>query len=120
MAEAIMRHEIRLAHLETKITVDSAGTANWHEGKQPHQGTSEKLDEVEVSYEGMLARQINKTDFHEFDYIITMDDSNMSDLRTEFNMSDKVDMAKVMDFVENPKKTYQILILQVILIIRMN
>src|SRR5699024_7375190 len=105
MAEAIMRHEIRLAHLETKITVDSAGTANWHEGKPPHQGTREKLDEVEVSYEGMLARQINKTDFHEFDYIITMDDSNMSDLRTEFNISDKVHIAKLMDFVENPKET---------------
>ena len=105
MAEAIMRHEIRLAHLETKITVDSAGTANWHEGKPPHQGTREKLDEVEVSYEGMLARQINKTDFHEFDYIITMDDSNMSDLRTEFNISDKVHIAKLMDFVENPEGT---------------
>src|SRR5699024_9522793 len=101
MAEAIMRHEIRLAHLETKITVDSAGTANWHEGKPPHQGTREKLDEVEVSYEGMLARQINKTDFDEFDYIITMDDRNMSDLRTEFNLSDKVNIDKLMDCVVN-------------------
>ena len=104
MAEAIMRHEVRLAHLEHEITVDSAGTASWHAGKPPHQGTRNKLDEVEVSYEGMEARQINTTDFQAFNYIITMDDSNMSDIEAEFTVSDKVHIAKLMDFVEDPKE----------------
>lgn len=105
MAEAIMRHEIHLARLENKITVDSAGTANWHEGKPPHHGTREKLDELDVSYEGMKARQLKATDFQEFNYIITMDDSNMSDIKAEFNILDKVHIAKLMDFVEQPKET---------------
>src|SRR5690625_6692600 len=62
MAEAILRHQIRLAHLDDHIEVDSAGTAMWHEGKPPHEGTQGQLDQYEISYEGMKARQISQKD----------------------------------------------------------
>lgn len=105
MAEAVLRHEIRLANLADKISVDSAGTANWHEGKPPHEGTREKLTEVNVSYEGMQARQINEGYFSAFDYIITMDDSNMTDIESQFTVSNDAYIRKLMDFVDQPKET---------------
>ncbi len=104
MAEAIFRHEVRLLQLEEKITVDSAGTAGWHQGKPPHEGTRDQLDRYAISYEGMQGRQVNQDDFTNFDYIIAMDDSNMEDLQAEFQLSDNVYVAKLMHFVEEPKE----------------
>ncbi|GAY76946.1 low molecular weight protein tyrosine phosphatase [Sporolactobacillus inulinus] len=43
MAEAVMRAKIAAIGLDQKITVDSAGTGNWHVGEPPHQGTQREL-----------------------------------------------------------------------------
>lgn len=32
MAEAVMRHQVKLAQLSEQIEVDSAGTGDWHVG----------------------------------------------------------------------------------------
>lgn len=104
MAEAIFRDKVSKAMLSEKIEVDSAGTALWHSGKPPHEGTRAKLDEKNISYEGMTARQIFQGDFKQFDYIITMDDQNMNDIETSFAMSETTYVAKLMDFVEDPEE----------------
>jgi protein-tyrosine phosphatase len=77
MAEAVLRHKLRLAGLESKVTVDSAGTGNWHAGEPPHVGTLRILEQKGVSWEGITARQIRLTDLVTFDYILTMDDDNL-------------------------------------------
>lgn len=104
MAEAVFRHLVEEKGLSNQITVDSAGTAGWHEGKPPHVGTRKKLDELNITYEGMTARQIREEDFSSFDYIITMDDQNLSDISKSFSFNDKIVVRKLMDFVPNPKE----------------
>ncbi|HLR71253.1 MAG TPA: low molecular weight phosphotyrosine protein phosphatase, partial [Pseudogracilibacillus sp.] len=64
MAEAVFRHMVKEKGLSHKIEVDSAGTALWHSGKPPHEGTRKKLDELKIPYEGMTARQILQEDFN--------------------------------------------------------
>lgn len=81
MAEAIFRHEVAAAQLQDHITIDSAGTGNWHTGKPPHEGTRRILDQYRISYEGQRARQVAEADFTEFDYIVAMDAQNAQDLR---------------------------------------
>ncbi|MEK5643821.1 phosphotyrosine protein phosphatase [Paenibacillus rhizosphaerae] len=81
MAEAILRHKVGEAGLEGKISVDSAGTGDWHLGKIPHEGTRRMLDQYKISYAGMKARQVASSDFETFDYIVCMDDSNAANLR---------------------------------------
>ena len=44
MAEAVMRHFVAEENLSDVIEVDSAGTGDWHIGKEPHEGTRELLD----------------------------------------------------------------------------
>lgn len=105
MAEAVFRDKIKKANLTDQITVDSAGTSNWHEGKAPHEGTRDKLDELGISYEGMKARQVKVEDFSHFDYIIAMDNQNIADLHSIEAKNDGVVLRKLMDFVENPKET---------------
>ena len=80
MAEAVFRHKVMEAGLEEEITIDSAGTGDWHTGSVPHEGTRSKLESKDISYKNMFARQINQQDFSRYDYIITMDESNQNDV----------------------------------------
>lgn len=101
MAEAVFRDLIEKENLTNKISVDSAGTANWHTGKPPHHGTREKLDEMDISYEGIRARQVHEQDWQVFGYIIAMDDQNMDDLTITDDKKRNVHVAKLTDFVHS-------------------
>jgi protein-tyrosine phosphatase len=80
MADAVMRHQVKLAGLEKIVRVDSAGTGGWHQGETPHEGTREVLRRYGVSDEGIFARKIEHDDFHRFDRIYVMDKSNLKDV----------------------------------------
>ena len=68
------------AGLAGRIETQSAGTGKWHTGEPPHEGTRAVLDKHGVSYAGQTARQIVRTDLQVFDYIVTMDDANLSNV----------------------------------------
>lgn len=102
MAEAVFRDKLEKKGLTGKISVDSAGTGDYHVGKEPHKGTRELLDRNHISYEGMLARQVDHGDWSKFDYIIAMDDQNITDLSRINKETEDVYIAKLMDFVDDP------------------
>jgi protein-tyrosine phosphatase len=81
MAEAVFRDLVARAGLEGRITVDSAGTGDWHVGNPPHEGTRRVLDDDQISYAGMKARQFVTEDGRRFDLIVAMDTRNERDLR---------------------------------------
>lgn len=99
MAEAVFRHMVIDKGLSEQIEVDSAGTAGYHIGKIPHEGTRKKLDELNISYEGMTARQVIAEDLQTFDYVITMDDQNTQDVVNTYSAHAGVTVRKLMDFV---------------------
>ena len=80
MAEAIFRDMVQKEGLEEQIKIDSAGIGDWHNGKRPHHGTLQKLQEKNISSEGISARQIQPDDLQEFEYVIAMDTENLHDL----------------------------------------
>ena len=80
MAEAVFRHRVRAAGLEDRIEADSAGTGDWHVGRPAHPGTRRLLAQYEIDDEH-CARQIAAEDFGRFDYILTMDEENLSAVR---------------------------------------
>ncbi|WP_442600833.1 low molecular weight protein-tyrosine-phosphatase [Paenibacillus sp. KN14-4R] len=81
MAEAVFRHKVWEAGLLDAISIDSAGTGDWHIGEKPHQGTREILQKYQIDDSNMFARQVISTDFSKFDYMIAMDDSNVENLQ---------------------------------------
>lgn len=101
MAEAIFRDLVKKEGLEEKIKIDSAGTGDWHIGNPPHQGTREILKKYNVSDEGILARQIKSEDLGQFDYIIGMDDQNISNIQKLGDIPAHVKVRRLMDFVED-------------------
>lgn len=76
MAEAVFRDKVQSAGLTSKISVDSAGTGDWHVGDPPHRGTRSILREKGILAEGLVARQIEAVDLANFDYLVVMDESN--------------------------------------------
>ena len=82
MAEAVFRAKVIAAGLQSRIKIDSAGTGGWHAGEPPHPGTRTLLDRYIISYSGQKARQITQNDLATYDYIVTMDESNRSDVHS--------------------------------------
>lgn len=77
-AEAVLR--TRAARLQKQLIVDSAGTANWHQGKTPDQRSCAAAARLGYAMDGLRARQVRGQDFQTFDYILAMDRENLTDL----------------------------------------
>jgi protein-tyrosine phosphatase len=79
IAEGIARNLITEDNLS--ITVDSAGTGNWHVGESPCENSIYIAQKHGVDISRLRARQVKKADFTTFDLIVALDQSNYSDLK---------------------------------------
>lgn len=99
MAEAVFRDRIKREGLEDVITVDSAGTGDWHIGHPPHEGTRELLDRYAISYSGMQARQFATSDGGSFDLIVAMDTRNERDIRESLDLPVKAEIIRFLSLL---------------------
>ncbi len=78
LAEGIMQHLADKEGLNWEI--DSAGTGNWHVGDGPdHRSVrTARLHGIDISRQ--ICRLFNPADFDEFDHILVMDKSNLSNV----------------------------------------
>jgi protein-tyrosine phosphatase len=63
-----------------KFFVDSAGTGNYHIGKQPDQRSVLTAEKHGLDITNQKARQFTPRDFDDFDYIFVMDNTNYDDV----------------------------------------
>ncbi|MFZ3153153.1 low molecular weight protein-tyrosine-phosphatase [Pseudomonas sp.] len=80
-AEGVLRHKLREAGLEWRVEVDSAGTGDWHVGKPADSRTRQAAQQRGYDLSALRARQVKAADFHAFDLILAMDNSNLHDLQ---------------------------------------
>lgn len=73
MAEGILRSKLDTE----KFEVDSAGTANYHVGDSPDPRAIKTALEYDIDISYLRGRQLTTGDFENFDYIYTMDLSNL-------------------------------------------
>ena len=99
MAEAIFREKVRKAGLEDEMTIDSAGTGNWHIGKRPHEGTLQILKDNNIDSSNITARQVNFEDLKVFDYIIAMDAENLGNLHRIKGRETSGEIRRLLDFI---------------------
>lgn len=100
MAEYVMRHKLKQAHLDQRVKVDSAGTAGYHDGEDMHAGTAKILSQYQIDKAGFVSRKIRTQDWQQFDYIIAMDNSNLQDLHRLFP-KDPQKLFKITDLCPN-------------------
>ena len=84
MAEAVFRQLVKEAGLSDQIDAESAGTGAWHVGERPHPGTIHILMQNQIGIGAKRARQLSRSDFGSFDYIVAMDAENVDDIQALF------------------------------------
>ena len=85
LAEAIFRNLVDKKGLTDFITTDSAGTAAYHIGEQPDPRSIDvaRLHNIPIFHKG---RQFRSDDFEAFNYIIAMDDQNVTNILVKGGM----------------------------------
>lgn len=96
LAEAIVREHLENAGLS--VTVDSAGTGNWHVGEAPDLRAIRAAQENNTPIDHLRARQFKRSDFQNFDLILAMDRTNYSDVLAMASTAEE--RAKVHLFLE--------------------
>ena len=79
-AEGVFTALIDREGLTDLVSVDSAGTGDWHVGDQPDRRAQAAAKARGYDLSMQRARQIKEIDFWDFDYVIAMDSQNHSDL----------------------------------------
>jgi protein-tyrosine phosphatase len=104
-----------LAHgiLESKLpkdrfSVDSAGTAAYHIGKNPDHRSIQVAKNNGIDISGQHARQFKVSDFDTFDYIYAMDQSNYSDIISLARNSSDIGKVKLILNESHPSKNLEV------------
>jgi protein-tyrosine phosphatase len=77
-AEAVFKKKA-LDHGLT-IEIDSAGTAGYHKGAAPDKRSQAVGEERGYSFKGLKCRRVVEQDFEKYDYILGMDNENVTNL----------------------------------------
>ncbi|MES2796642.1 MAG: low molecular weight protein-tyrosine-phosphatase [Bacteroidota bacterium] len=80
IAEGTMEKLIKEKNLSNIISVDSAGTADYHIGNLPDRRTRQNAENHHLILTHKC-RQIHIQDFLDFDYIVAMDSNNLADIQ---------------------------------------
>jgi protein-tyrosine phosphatase len=88
-AHGVFVAKVNQAGLSEKISVDSAGTGDWHLGHAPDKRSTATAKRRNYDLSALRSRLVTSADFTQFDYVLAMDNSNLSDLQkmcpTDYN-----------------------------------
>jgi protein-tyrosine phosphatase len=80
-AEAVLRAKLDAAGLADQVAVDSAGTGDWHVGQPPDARSQRHAAKRGYDLSALRARRVAEDDFRQFDFILAMDEDNLTDLQ---------------------------------------
>lgn len=80
-AEAVFRNYVHKAGLTNSIHIDSAGTHDYHIGAVPDGRTQRVALQRGYDMSALRGRQVEAIDFGRFDYVLAMDEANLSILK---------------------------------------
>lgn len=88
MAEYVLRD--MAAKRAVAVEVSSAGTSGWHDGEYMHCGTAEILDGLNIDSHDFVSQKVKSSDWHDYDYLIVMDDNNLATMQKQFGQHKKL------------------------------
>jgi protein-tyrosine phosphatase len=81
-AEGVFTALVERRGLAGSIVADSCGTSDWHIGSAPDTRTIAAAGERGYDLRRLRGRQVQRSDFDRYDYILAMDRSNLLQLQT--------------------------------------
>ena len=98
LAEAAFREVAR--RLKLGVTVDSAGTGNWHVGDPPDPRAQAVARKNGVDISALRGRQVKPADFRRFTHIVALDEDNLANLRRLAPPDATAELSLLLDHVE--------------------
>ncbi len=80
MAQSVMTHLVKEAHLDHLFEIESAATSREEIGNSPHYGTVNELKYRGIPVVPHRAVQMTKADYAYYDYLIGMDTANIRNM----------------------------------------
>lgn len=102
MAEFVMKKLIAEAGLSEQFEIASAATSTEEIGNPVYPPARRKLAEQGIGCEGKTARQMTRSDYQYYDYIIAMDRNNLRILKRMFGEDTDHKISLLMDYTHRP------------------
>jgi protein-tyrosine phosphatase len=103
MAEFVMKDIVRQRGLEDMFLIASAATSTEEIGNPVHPGTRRKLRELGISTEGKYAVQLTRKDYERYDYLIGMEQRNVTNMLRILGNDPKGKVHRLLNFSSNPR-----------------
>lgn len=100
MAQYIAQHLVTQFGMESNFYIDSAATSREEIGNPVHYGTRRKLEAEGIFCGDHRARQLKKSDYDEFDFLIGMDTQNIRNMYRILGEDPEQKVYKLLDFTE--------------------
>lgn len=100
-AEAVFRAKVEEAGLSQHITIDSVGTHDYHVGDPPDARTQRAAKQRGYDMSKLRGRQVEVADFSRFDYVLAMDNANMSILKRMCPSDKKDRLGMFLEYAQN-------------------
>ena len=97
-AEAVFRQRVEAAGLAHRIRIDPAGTHDYHIGEAPDPRTRQAARQRGYDMSALRGRQVSREDFSRFDYVLAMDEANLSILRRLRSSADEGHLGLFLEF----------------------
>lgn len=97
-AEGFFTKALEQSPLKDRVSTDSAGTHGYHVGHSPDPRAVKTAADFGVDISALRARKVSETDFDEFDLVIAMDSSNVTDLERIMPANSRASLRKMLDF----------------------
>ena len=102
MAQYVMQHLVETRGLGGCFEIDSAATSTEEIGNGVHRGTRAKLKEVGIYCGDHRARQMKRSDYDKFDYLVGMDGWNRKNMMRILGSDPEHKVSLLLDFTEHP------------------
>ena len=102
MAEFVMKYLIQKEGLEEHFLIESAATSAEEIGNGVYPPARRKLAEHGIGCEGKRARQLTRSDYDRYDYIIGMDTRNIRNMRNIYGGDPENKIKMLMDYTRRP------------------
>lgn len=103
MAEFVMKDLVEKRGFSGQFSIESAATSTEEIGNPVHRGTRKILDRLGISCAEKRARQLKRTDYDTFDYLIGMDEANVRNMNRICGGDPEAKIYKLLDFTDEPR-----------------
>lgn len=103
MAEFVLKDMVKKRGLDKEFVIASAATSTEEIGNDIHRGTKGKLMAEGIPFTRREARQITKSDYNQYDYILGMDERNIINMMRIFGQDTENKISRLLDFSDRPR-----------------